>query len=61
MSALTVVLCIWAFVAFCAILFIRGSSPRVVWPKEFEKADPTFARLDAGARYDDVEMEASVR
>ena len=29
MSALTVILCIWAMVAFCAILFIRGASPRV--------------------------------
>ncbi|NML32679.1 hypothetical protein [Paraburkholderia antibiotica] len=29
MSALTVVLCIWAMAALCAILFIRGASPRV--------------------------------
>ncbi|EEA04332.1 hypothetical protein BH160DRAFT_0234 [Burkholderia sp. H160] len=29
MSALTVVLCIWAMVAFFAVLFIRGASPRV--------------------------------
>ena len=29
MSALTVILCIWAMVAICAILFIRGASPRV--------------------------------
>ncbi|WP_233853089.1 hypothetical protein [Paraburkholderia sp. HD33-4] len=29
MSALTVILCIWAMVAFCAVLFIRGASPRV--------------------------------
>jgi uncharacterized membrane protein len=29
MSALTVILGIWAMVAFCAILFIRGASPRV--------------------------------
>ncbi|WP_167043754.1 MULTISPECIES: hypothetical protein [Burkholderiaceae] len=29
MSALTVVLCIWAMLAFCAILFIRGASPRI--------------------------------
>ncbi|MEM5297586.1 hypothetical protein VSR82_25030 [Burkholderia sp. JPY481] len=29
MSALTVFLCIWAMVAFCAVLFIRGASPRV--------------------------------
>ena len=61
MNALTIVLCIWAFVAFCAILFIRGSSARVVWPKEFEKADPTFAWLEAGTGYDDAEMEIAVR
>jgi hypothetical protein len=29
MSALTVILCIWGMVAFCAVLFIRGASPRV--------------------------------
>jgi hypothetical protein len=29
MSALTVILCIWAMVAFCAVLFIRGASPRL--------------------------------
>ncbi|MFT4065825.1 hypothetical protein [Paraburkholderia sp.] len=29
MSTLTVVLCIWAMLALCAILFIRGASPRV--------------------------------
>ena len=29
MSALTVILCIWAMVAFCAVLFIRGASPRI--------------------------------
>jgi hypothetical protein len=32
MSALTVLLCIWATVAFCAILFIRGASARVERP-----------------------------
>jgi hypothetical protein len=29
MSALTVILCIWTMVAICAILFIRGASPRI--------------------------------
>jgi len=29
MSALTVILCIWTMVAVCAVLFIRGASPRV--------------------------------
>lgn len=29
MSALTVIFCIWAMVAFCAVLFIRGASPRL--------------------------------
>ncbi|QXE07290.1 hypothetical protein BJG93_35625 [Paraburkholderia sprentiae WSM5005] len=29
MSALTVILCIWAMVALCAVLLIRGASPRV--------------------------------
>jgi hypothetical protein len=29
MSALTVVLCIWAMVAISGILFTRGASPRV--------------------------------
>ncbi|WP_186307846.1 hypothetical protein [Paraburkholderia sp. BCC1884] len=29
MSAFTVMLSIWAMVAFCAILFVRGASPRV--------------------------------
>jgi uncharacterized membrane protein len=32
MSALTVLLCIWAMVAFCAILFIRGASARIERP-----------------------------
>ncbi|WP_162844483.1 hypothetical protein [Paraburkholderia ribeironis] len=29
MSTLTVVLCIWAMIALCSMLFIRGASPRV--------------------------------
>ncbi|SMG50755.1 hypothetical protein [Paraburkholderia susongensis] len=29
MSALTVILCIWVMLAICAILFIRGASPRI--------------------------------
>lgn len=29
MSTLTIVLCIWAMLALCAVLFIRGASPRV--------------------------------
>ncbi|MCC8396021.1 hypothetical protein LJ656_25880 [Paraburkholderia sp. MMS20-SJTR3] len=29
MSTLTVILCIWAMLALCAVLFIRGASPRV--------------------------------
>ncbi|NKJ50509.1 hypothetical protein CIC12_28050 [Burkholderia sp. SG-MS1] len=32
MSALTVLLCIWATVAFCAILFIRGASAHIERP-----------------------------
>jgi hypothetical protein len=32
MSALTIILCIWATVAVCAILFIRGASARVERP-----------------------------
>jgi hypothetical protein len=32
MSALTVIISIWAMVAICAILFIRGASPRVERP-----------------------------
>ncbi|WP_167334031.1 hypothetical protein [Paraburkholderia dilworthii] len=33
MSALTVILCIWATVALCAVLFIRGATARVERPK----------------------------
>jgi hypothetical protein len=32
MSALTVIISIWTMVAICAILFIRGASPRVERP-----------------------------
>ncbi|WP_175158854.1 hypothetical protein [Paraburkholderia fynbosensis] len=32
MSVLTVILCIWATLAFCAILFIRGASARIKRP-----------------------------
>ncbi|MEZ0600948.1 hypothetical protein ACAX43_02135 [Paraburkholderia sp. IW21] len=32
MNALTVILCIWTMVVVCAILFIRGASPRVEQP-----------------------------
>ncbi|WP_204117547.1 hypothetical protein [Paraburkholderia sp. C35] len=34
MNALTVLLCIWAMVALCAVLFIRGASPRVERPRK---------------------------
>jgi len=39
MSALTVILCIWAMVAFCAVLFIRGASPRVEREMQPARAD----------------------
>ncbi|CAB3664143.1 hypothetical protein LMG24076_01603 [Trinickia soli] len=29
MSTLAVILCVWALVATCAALFIRGASPRL--------------------------------
>jgi hypothetical protein len=32
MSALTIILCIWATLAVCAVLFIRGANPRVERP-----------------------------
>jgi hypothetical protein len=38
MNALTVILCIWAMVALCAVLFIRGASPRVERPAKAEPA-----------------------
>ncbi|MBB5411823.1 MULTISPECIES: hypothetical protein [Paraburkholderia] len=41
MSALTVILCIWAMVAFCAVLFIRGASPRVEREAEQPRARPS--------------------
>ncbi|MFM0740922.1 hypothetical protein PQQ51_27065 [Paraburkholderia xenovorans] len=40
MSALTVFLCIWAMVAFCAILFIRGANPRVKRPAKAPERKP---------------------
>jgi hypothetical protein len=43
MSALTVLLCIWAMLAFCAILFIRGATARV--------ERPTRAPLKRTARF----------
>ncbi|MBB5422368.1 hypothetical protein QF000_003768 [Paraburkholderia atlantica] len=41
MSTLTVILCIWAMVAFCAVLFIRGASPRVEREAERLRAHPS--------------------
>ncbi|MGF6541801.1 hypothetical protein [Paraburkholderia youngii] len=41
MSALTVFLCIWAMVAFCAVLFIRGASPRVERQVQQPRARPS--------------------
>ncbi len=32
MNVLTVILCIWALVALCAVFFIRGATPRVERP-----------------------------
>jgi hypothetical protein len=40
MNALTVILCIWAMVAFCAVLFIRGASPRVERPEKSPERRP---------------------
>lgn len=40
MNALTVMLSIWAMVAFCAILFIRGASPRVERLAKSQQARP---------------------
>jgi membrane protein implicated in regulation of membrane protease activity len=34
MNVLTVLLCIWAMVALCAVLFIRGASRRVKRPSK---------------------------
>lgn len=41
MSALTVVLCIWAMVAFCVVLFIRGASPRVEREEQQPRVRPS--------------------
>jgi hypothetical protein len=41
MNALTVLLCIWAMVALCAVLFIRGASPRVERPTRAKQARPS--------------------
>jgi len=40
MSALTVIFCIWAMVAFCAILFIRGATSRVERPGKAPQKRP---------------------
>ena len=41
MNALTVLLCIWATVALCAVLFIRGASTRVERPAKAKQARPS--------------------
>jgi hypothetical protein len=38
MNVLTVLLGIWAMVALCAVLFIRGASPRVARPAKTKRA-----------------------
>jgi hypothetical protein len=43
MSALTVFFCIWAMVALCAVLFIRGASPRVARPVKARPMSPSRA------------------
>ncbi|HEX7933276.1 MAG TPA: hypothetical protein VF573_09400 [Paraburkholderia sp.] len=40
MSALTVILCIWATVAIGAVLFIRGATARVERPKKSKQGRP---------------------
>ncbi|WP_198021418.1 hypothetical protein [Burkholderia sp. WSM2232] len=40
MSALTVIFCIWAMVAFCAVLFIRGATARVERPVKSAQTRP---------------------
>ncbi|MGF6772254.1 hypothetical protein P3T18_004742 [Paraburkholderia sp. GAS199] len=47
MSALTVIIALWAMVAFCAILFIRGSSPRVEPPAKAVE-HPSAERRQSG-------------
>ncbi|WP_178392133.1 hypothetical protein [Burkholderia sp. SRS-W-2-2016] len=41
MSTLTVILCIWAMLALCAVLFIRGASSRVEREIAQPKARPS--------------------
>jgi hypothetical protein len=38
MNALTVILSIWTVIAICAILFVRGATPRVERPVKAQKA-----------------------
>ena len=45
MNALTIIVCIWAMVALCAVLFIRGASPRVERPAKAK------AKLAPPSRY----------
>ncbi|CAB3684572.1 hypothetical protein LMG27174_02833 [Paraburkholderia rhynchosiae] len=40
MSALTIILCIWAMVALCAVLFIRGATARVERPTKSTESRP---------------------
>ncbi|PTQ95997.1 hypothetical protein C8K18_11096 [Paraburkholderia sp. GV068] len=40
MSALTVILCIWAMVAVCAVLFIRGATARIERPTKSTQGRP---------------------
>jgi hypothetical protein len=41
MSTLTIILSIWAMLAICAILFIRGASPRVERPTQSQESSST--------------------
>ncbi|WP_205973242.1 hypothetical protein [Paraburkholderia sp. Tr-20389] len=41
MNVLTVLLSIWAMVALCAVLFIRGASPRIERPSKAKQARPS--------------------
>ncbi|MGF6299333.1 MULTISPECIES: hypothetical protein [Paraburkholderia] len=41
MSVLTVILCIWAMVAVCAILLIRGATPHVEREAKQPRARPS--------------------
>jgi hypothetical protein len=40
MSTFTIILSIWAMLAICAILFIRGASPRVERPAKSTENRP---------------------